>query len=166
MKQYTAPKDARVGHIHLKVSNLDAALGFYQDLLGFKVTQRIGDQVAFLAAGNYHHHIALNTWHSKNYPKASIQGVGLYHTAFLYPSRKDFAIIVKRLIDHQYPLEGAADHGVSEALYLSDPDGNGVEVYCDKPLEDWPFDKDNNLAMYTKYLDLQKLLREELGEFN
>ncbi|SFJ52718.1 VOC family protein [Myroides guanonis] len=156
--QYTIPSQTRIGHIHLKVSNLDRALEFYRDLLGFEVTMLYGDQAAFLSAGGYHHHIGLNTWHSKNAPAANTDSVGLYHTAILYPTRKDLALILERLFKANYPLSGASDHGVSEALYLNDPDGNGVELYWDRPKELWPTKEDGSLDMYTKRLDIESLL--------
>lgn len=142
------------------MSSIDKVLTFYRDLLGFDVMQRHGDAVAFLSADGYHHHIGLNTWQSKGASRANPNGVGLYHTAFLYPTRADLATIVKRLIDANYPIDGTADHGVSEAIYLEDPDGNGVELYWDRPRELWPFDSNGNLAMFTEYLDLEDLLRE------
>lgn len=160
MENYVIPAQTKVGHIHLKVSDLEKALGFYRDVLGFEITQRYGSQAVFLSAGGYHHHIGLNTWQSKGSPKASQSGVGLYHTAFLYPTRKDLAMIFKRLIDLNYPITGTADHGVSEAIYLDDPDGNGVELYWDKPKNQWSYDANGNLEMYTKPLDLKGLLRE------
>src|SRR5688572_14737165 len=126
---YQVPAQTRIGHVHLKVSNLEKALGFYRDLLGFELTMMYGDQAAFISAGGYHHHIGLNTWHSKDAPPVSRDGVGLYHTAILYPTRKDLAVIYDRLKRASYPFTGASDHGVSEALYLDDPDGNGVELY-------------------------------------
>lgn len=156
--QYTIPSQTRIGHIHLKVSNLDRALEFYKDLLGFEVTMLYGDQAAFLSAGGYHHHIGLNTWHSKNAPAANTDSVGLYHTAILYPTRKDLSLILERLFKANYPLSGASDHGVSEALYLNDPDGNGVELYWDRPKELWPTKEDGSLDMYTKRLDIESLL--------
>ena len=158
--QYKAPSATRIGHIHLKVSNIELALGFYRDLLGFEVTERMGNSAAFLSAGGYHHHIGLNTWHSEDAPRATKRGVGLYHTAILYPSRKDLAEVLKRLNDSSYPLSGAADHGVSEALYLEDPDGNGVELYHDRLREEWPIKEDGSLQMFTRRLDLQELLKE------
>lgn len=157
---YNIPTQTRIGHIHLKVSNLDRALEFYRDLLGFEVTMVYGDQAAFLSAGGYHHHIGLNTWHSKNAPPANSESVGLYHTAILYPTRKDLALILERLFKAKYPLSGASDHGVSEALYLNDPDGNGVELYWDRPKELWPMKTDGSLDMYTKRLDIESLLNE------
>jgi catechol 2,3-dioxygenase len=155
---YTIPAETRIGHIHLKVADLDRALKFYCDLLGFEVTTRFGTDAAFISAGGYHHHIGLNTWYSKNTPPAPVRSAGLFHTAILYPTRKDLAIAYKRLIDANYPLTGAADHGVSEALYLNDPDQNGVELYWDRPLEQWPHHSDGSLEMYTKHLDLVELL--------
>ncbi len=158
--KYLAPKNTRIGHVHLKVSNLDTALSFYHDLLGFEITQRYGDQAVFLSAGGYHHHIGLNTWMSKDAPKAAKRGVGLFHTAILYPERKDLAAILQRLLDKGYPLTGASDHGVSEALYLDDPDGNGVELYWDRPSSEWPKDAAGNLQMVTEQLDVEGLLAE------
>ena len=157
---YTIPSGTKIGHIHLKVSDLDKALSFYKDLLGFEITQRYGSQAVFISAGGYHHHIGLNTWYSKNAPPAPRNTAGLFHTAILYPSRKELAIALKRLMDANYPLTGASDHGVSEAIYLDDPDSNGVELYWDKPKEQWPVDKDGNLMMVTEALDLQDLLNE------
>lgn len=157
---YQAPDLARIGHVHLKVSDLNRSLEFYQGLLGFELTMMYGDQAAFLSAGGYHHHIGLNTWHSLNSPPAGKQTVGLYHTAILYPTRKDLAGILDRIRGAQYPLTGASDHGVSEALYLDDPDGNGVELYWDRPKEQWPKAPDGSLTMFTRPLDLANLLRE------
>ncbi len=160
MENYQVPGQTRIGHVHLKVANLDRALGFYRDLLGFEVTTFYGDQAAFLSAGGYHHHIGLNTWNSLGAPPATQQGVGLFHTAILYPTRKDLAVILKRLGEANYPLSGAADHGVSHALYLNDPDGNGVELYWDLPKEKWPQKPDGTLEMYTRPLDLEDLLNQ------
>lgn len=157
---YTVPAQTRIGHVHLKVSDLDRSLAFYHELLGFSITQRYGSQAVFVSAGGYHHHIGLNTWHSKGAGPAPVNAPGLFHTAILYPTRKDLAVILKRLLEAKYPLTGASDHGVSEALYLDDPDGNGVELYWDKPKEEWPFDATGNLEMVTKRLDLEGLLRE------
>jgi catechol 2,3-dioxygenase len=157
---YTVPTNTRIGHVHLKVSDLDKALAFYQGLLGFELMQKYGTQAAFISAGGYHHHIGLNTWYSKDAPPAPVKAPGLFHTAILYPTRKDLAVILKRLIDAKYSLTGASDHGVSEALYLDDPDGNGVELYWDKPKEQWPVDASGNLQMVTEHLDLQDLLSE------
>ena len=157
---YIVPAKTRIGHVHLKVSDLNRALEFYRDLLGFEVTTMYGNQAAFISAGGYHHHIGLNTWHSKGMPPAYPNSVGLYHTAIVYPERKDLAVILKRLVDAGYPLTGASDHGVSEAIYLDDPDGNGVELYWDKPRDQWPQKPDGSLEMYTKALDIRGLLAE------
>ncbi len=157
---YTIPAQTSIGHVHLKVSDLERSLQFYCDLLGFEITVRYGSQAAFISAGGYHHHIGLNTWHSKGLPPASINAVGLYHTAILYPTRKDLAIIFSRLKKENYPLTGASDHLVSEAIYLDDPDGNGVELYWDKPKELWTYNPDGSLIMATNTLDLIELLQE------
>lgn len=157
---YTVPAGTRIGHVHLKVADLDRALSFYKDLLGFEITTRYGTQAVFLSAGGYHHHIGLNTWYSRNAPPAPVSSAGLFHTAILYATRKELAAIFKRLLDANYPFTGFADHGVSEALYLNDPDENGVELYWDKPREQWPVDADGNLDMYTKQLNLESLLAE------
>ena len=157
--KYKAPNKTRIGHVHLKVSNIEKALTFYRDILGFEITERIGDQAVFLSAGGYHHHIGLNTWHSEGAGKASRSGVGLFHAAILYPSRKELAEVTKRLFEKDYALTGAADHGVSEAIYLDDPDGNGIELYCDKPRQEWPQHEDGTLKMYTRRLDIEELLR-------
>jgi catechol 2,3-dioxygenase len=157
---YKAPPGTSVGHIHLKVTDLDRALKFYRDLLGFELTTMYGDQAAFLSAGGYHHHIGLNTWHSKGASPAPQRAAGLYHTAFLYPTRKDLAVIVRRLIDNGYPISGASDHGVSEAIYLNDPDGNGAELYRDRPKDEWTYREDGTIEMSTEPLDIQNLLEE------
>lgn len=163
MNEYKIPSQTRIGHVHLKVANLERSLEFYRDLLGFEVSMMYGDQAAFISAGGYHHHIGLNTWHSKGAPPASKEGVGLYHTAILYPTKKDLAVIFNRIRKAGYPMTGASDHGVSEALYLEDPDGNGVELYWDRPKELWPTKADGSIDMYTKPLDLKGLLAE-IGE--
>lgn len=160
MDNYTAPSETGIGHIHLKVSDIEKALSFYRDLLGFSVTTRYGEQAVFLSAGGYHHHIGLNTWHSEGGSPAPKSSTGLYHAAILYPTRKDLAVIVKRLIDENYPIVGASDHGVSEAIYLDDPDGNGIELYCDRPKKEWDYSEDGSLNMVTKPLDLSDLLNE------
>jgi catechol 2,3-dioxygenase len=160
MDAYKIPDQARIGHVHLKVADLQRSLAFYRDLLGFELTNMYGDQAAFISAGGYHHHIALNTWHSKGAPRATKEGVGLYHTAILYPTRRDLAVILDRLMKSGYPLTGASDHGVSEALYLDDPDGNGVELYCDRPRELWPRHTNGSLNMFIKPLDVEGLLTE------
>ena len=156
---YTIPAGTSIGHIHLKVADLERSLKFYRDLLGFEVQQYYGESAVFISAGGYHHHIGLNTWHSKNAAPAPINTAGLYHTAILYPTRKDLAIALKRLLEANYPLTGASDHGVSEAIYLNDPDRNGVELYWDKPKEQWPKDNKGNLQMITEGLDLNELLK-------
>ena len=158
--EYKIPTQTRIGHIHLKVSDLERALNFYHGLLGFEITSRYGNQAVFISAGGYHHHIGLNTWYSKDSPPAPIHGVGLFHTAILYPTRRDLAMIFNRLQKADYPLTGASDHGVSEALYLNDPDGNGVELYWDRPKESWTFLEDGSIEMFTKRLDLNGLLGE------
>ncbi len=157
---YVVPTQTRIGHVHLKVSDLKKSLDFYCDLLGFQITTSYGDQAAFLSAGGYHHHIGLNTWHSLGSPPANPNGVGLYHTAILYPTRKDLAAILDRLLKAKYPLTGASDHGVSEAIYLDDPDNNGVELYWDKPNSLWPHTVDGKLEMFTRRLDIDDLLGE------
>ena len=158
--KYIIPTKARIGHVHLKVSNLKRSLEFYCDLLGFELTTMYGNDAAFVSAGGYHHHIGLNTWFSKNAPPAPKHSVGLFHTAILYPTRRDLATIFQRLRNENYPLTGASDHGVSEALYLDDPDGNGVELYCDRPKEQWSYVEDGSIDMFTKPLDIQSLLGE------
>src|ERR671912_285170 len=144
----------RIGHVHLKVANIDRALGFYRDTLGFEVTQWYGDDAVFLSAGGYHHHIGLNTWMSRNAGPAPPHSVGLFHLAILYPERQDLALALKWLLESNYPIDGASDHGVSEAVYLQDPDGNGVELYRDRPQEAWPRKPDGQLQMFTQALDL------------
>lgn len=156
---YTVPSGTRIGHVHLKVSDLERSLQFYRDLLGFEVQQLYGDAAAFISAGGYHHHIGMNTWHSKNGGPAPRHTAGLFHTAILYPTRKDLATILKRLVEAKYPLTGASDHGVSEAIYLDDPDGNGVELYWDKPKAEWPYNEKGELQMVTERLDLPALLQ-------
>lgn len=160
MDQYKIPTQTRIGHVHLKVADLERSLEFYRDLLGFEVTTMYGDQAAFISAGGYHHHIGLNTWHSKGLPPAPVNSVGLYHTAVVYPTRKDLATIYNRLRKANYPMTGASDHGVSEALYLNDPDGNGVELYWDRPMELWQYNEDGSIVMFTKPLDLDGLRKE------
>lgn len=157
---YSIPAQTRIGHVHLKVADLDRSLAFYCGILGFEKMLLYGTQAAFISAGGYHHHIGLNTWYSKGAAPATQSGVGLYHTALLYPTRKDLAAIFQRLRHAGYPLTGASDHGVSEALYLDDPDGNGVELYWDRPKEEWPISRDGSIEMYTRPLDLNDLMRE------
>lgn len=160
MEKYTIPPQTRIGHVHLKVSDLNRSLEFYRDLLGFELTTMYGTQAAFISAGGYHHHIGLNTWNSKGSPPAPKNSVGLYHIAILYPTRKDLAIILDRLRRANYPITGASDHGVSEAIYLNDPDGNGIELYWDKPEEYWPKKADGSMDMFTEPLNLDGLLNE------
>src|SRR4051812_24817930 len=150
----------RIGHVHLKVADLDRALAFYRDVLGFELTQRYGSQAAFLSAGGYHHHIGLNTWESSGGSPPPARATGLYHLAILYPTRAELADALRRLIESNISLEGASDHGVSEALYLRDPDGNGVELYWDRPREQWPRTPDGGLNMVTEPLNLEDLLKE------
>lgn len=155
------PPDTVVGHVHLKVADLERSVRFYVDVLGFEVMQRIGDSAAFLSAGGYHHHIGLNTWESRGGSPPAPGTTGLYHVAFRYGSRRALADALARLIDNRVELEGASDHGVSEALYLRDPDGNGIELYVDRPEAEWPRDASGELSMYTRALDLRALLDTE-----
>jgi len=150
--------NATIGHVHLKVADLERALAFYRDVLGFELTQRFGKQAAFLSSGGYHHHLGLNTWESAGGQPPAPGTTGLYHVALLFPSRAELADAVRRVLKAGIPLEGAADHGVSEAIYLRDPDGNGVELYWDKPKEQWPRTANGNLSMITVPLDLERLL--------
>lgn len=152
------PSGTRIGHVHLKVADLDRALGFYRDVLGFQVKQRRGHEAAFIAADDYHHHIGLNTWESKGGQPPPPGATGLYHTAILYPTRAALADALHRVMAAGIALDGASDHGVSEALYLRDPDQNGVELYWDRPAQDWPRDAAGNLAMFTRRLNLDDLL--------
>lgn len=149
-----------IGHVHLKVADIERAERFYADAFGFEVMTRYGTDASFLSAGGYHHHIGLNTWHSKGGPQPAPNATGLFHFAILYPSRKALAGALKRLIDRGVQIDGAADHGVSEAIYLQDPDGNGIEIYRDRPREEWPLDPDGSIAMSTDPLDLRELLAE------
>ncbi len=150
----------RIGHVHLKVSDLERSIRFYQDVLGFQLTQRFGKTAAFLSAGGYHHHLGLNTWESLGGHPPPHGSTGLYHTAILYPDRPSLADALQRVLDAGIRLDGAADHGVSEAIYLRDPDQNGVELYRDRPQQEWPLDPAGNLAMFTRPLDLPALLAE------
>ena len=159
-KEYEIPAGTRIGHVHLKVADMNRSLDFYCGLLGFGITLRYGDQAAFLAAGGYHHHIGLNTWYSKDSPHADQHSVGLFHTAIAYPQKNDLAAVYKRLKAAQYPLTGLSDHGVSLALYLDDPDGNGVELYWDRPREQWPKKPDGSLEMYSRPLHTGDLLED------
>ena len=150
-----------IGHVHLKVADLERALAFYRDVLGFELQQRFGDQAAFVSAGGYHHHIGLNTWESLGAPPAPRRAAGLYHVAIRYPDRRTLADALRRVLDAGIPLEGASDHGVSEAIYLRDPDDNGIELYRDRPREEWPRPPDGEgVAMVTAPLDLRALLAE------
>ena len=153
--------DVRIGHVHLKVSDLERAIHFYRDILGFELTQRYGSQAAFLSAGGYHHHIGLNTWESQGGSPPDPRATGLYHLAILYPTRAELGKALRRLLNAGVPLEGASDHGVSEALYLRDPDGNGVELYWDRPKEQWPRTADGGVNMVTERLDLRNLIEPE-----
>ena len=157
---YKIPTGTGIGHVHLKVADIQRSLDFYCGLLGFELTTTYGTDAAFISAGGYHHHIGLNVWYSKNAPPAPKNTTGLFHTAILYPTRRDLAIIFERLREAKYPLTGASDHGVSEALYLNDPDKNGVELYWDRPKDQWPKKPDGSLNMYTRSLDFEDLLKE------
>jgi catechol 2,3-dioxygenase len=161
MLDYQIPAQTRIGHVHLKVSDLQRSLDFYCGLLGFELAMKYGTQAAFISAGGYHHHIGLNTWHSLGSGPAPDKYPGLYHTAILYPERKDLAAIFQRLIGEKYQhITGASDHGVSEAIYLNDPDMNGVELYWDRPKDQWPKDENGELTMFTQRLDVEGLLKE------
>jgi len=157
---YKIPDETRIGHIHLKVADIERALRFYRDILGFEITQWYGDSAVFLSAGGYHHHIGLNNWYSKNALPAPGRAAGLFHLAILYPTQRDLAVAVKRLMQAKYPLTGASDHGVSKAIYLNDPDNNGVELYWDRPKEEWPVDAEGNLQMVTLPLSMEELFAE------
>jgi len=154
----TIDPNARIGHVHLTVSDLDRALAFYRDVLGFEVTTTYGRDAVFLSAGGYHHHIGLNTWAGRGAPRPPPGTTGLFHFAILYPDRAALAAAVRRVLERGVPLEGASDHGVSEAVYLRDPDGNGVELYRDRPEAEWPRDADGGPVMHTRPLDLRALL--------
>jgi catechol 2,3-dioxygenase len=159
----TSSIDPRVdiGHVHLKVADIERALGFYRDVLGFDVMQRHGDSAAFISAGGYHHHLGLNTWERRGGSPPPPGTTGLYHVAIRYPDRKTLGDALRRLVEHRIPIDGATDHGVSEAIYLRDPDGNGVELYRDRPQEEWPRAEDGDgVAMFSAPLDLQALLAE------
>ena len=149
-----------IGHVHLKVSDIERAEAFYRDVLGFEVTTRYGSEASFMSAGGYHHHIGLNTWNSKGAPPPPAHSTGLFHFAILYPARAALATAVRRVLDSGVMLDGVADHGVSEAVYLHDPDGNGIELYRDRPHEEWPRTPDGSIGMTTEALDLQELLAE------
>lgn len=153
------PAGTKIGHVHLKVADLERAIGFYCGVLGFELMVRYGDQAAFISAGGYHHHIGLNTWESKGGSPPAPGTTGLFHTAILYPTRADLADALHRVVSAGIALDGASDHGVSEALYLRDPDQNGVELYCDRPEQEWPRLADGSLTMYTRKLDLDDLMK-------
>jgi catechol 2,3-dioxygenase len=158
-----AHPQTRIGHVHLKVSDLERAVAFYRDALGFALTQRYGDSAVFMSAGGYHHHLGLNTWESRGGSPPPAGTTGLYHFAILYPDRNELARALKRLIDHGVPIDGASDHGVSEAIYLRDPDGNGIEIYRDRPQQEWPRDAAGELQLINSRLDLDGLLGEVDG---
>lgn len=158
--EYRIHPDVKIGHVHLTVSNLDKSLEFYRDVLGFEITAWYGKSAVFLSAGNYHHHIGLNTWAGPNAAPPPKGHTGLYHFAIAYPDRKELAKAFKRLWEANYPIEGASDHGVSESIYIADPDGNGVELYADRPVSEWPVDEVGNLQMFTKALNVPALLAE------
>ncbi|MFZ5962315.1 VOC family protein [Thalassococcus sp. BH17M4-6] len=159
MSQTTHP-DTRIGHVHLRVADLDRSIAFYRDVMGFELQQTFGDQAAFLGAGGYHHHIGLNTWESRGGRPPAPGSTGLYHAAFLYPDRAALGAALKRVLDAGVRITGAADHGVSEAVYFDDPDGNGIEIYRDRPPEDWPRGADGTLQMTNARLDLAALLAD------
>lgn len=155
-----AHPEVSIGHIHLTVSDLDRALAFYRDILGFDIVSRYGNSAVFLSAGGYHHHIGLNTWAGVGATPPPEGHTGMYHFAILYPNRKELAKVLKHLVEKQYPITGTADHGVSEAIYLNDPDGNGVELYTDRPKSEWKVKNDGEIEMATKVLDIENLLKE------
>ena len=159
-KEFKIHPETKIGHIHFTVSNLQRSLKFYKDILGFEITQWHGNEVVFLSAGGYHHHIGLNTWAGEGAKPPPPGHTGLYHFAILFPSRKELAKVLKRLMDAEYSIDGMSDHGVSEAIYLHDPDQNGIELYADRPKKDWPKDKEGNLMMITKGLNIKDLLDE------
>lgn len=158
-QSYVAPEGLSVGHVHLRVSNLERSIAFYRDVLGLEITQRYGDRAAFLSAGGYHHHLGLNTWASRGGTPPAPGHTGLYHVAFLYPTRAALARAVKQVLHMGISLDGQADHGVSEAIYFADPDGNGVEIYWDRPSAEWPRDASGELAMVNDPIDLKGLLQ-------
>jgi catechol 2,3-dioxygenase len=157
---YVIPAGADLSHVHLKVADLERSLAFYCGILGYQLMMRMGDQAAFISAGGYHHHIGLNTWESRGGSPAPPGHAGLYHFAIRYPTRKDFAVAVRRVLEAGVPVQGAADHGVSEAFYLADPDGNGIELMRDRPRDEWPTGPDGRATMWTRRLDLDSLMQE------
>lgn len=162
--EFKAHPKTKIGHIHLTVSDLERSLKFYRDILGFEITQFYGEQAVFLSAGGYHHHIGLNTWAGKDAAPPPDGHTGLYHFAILYPSRKELAKVVRRLYEVNYKIDGASDHGVSESIYISDPDGNGIELYADRNEGNWPVNSEGHLEMTTKHLNILTLLAELDGE--
>ncbi|HUP39371.1 MAG TPA: VOC family protein [Vicinamibacterales bacterium] len=161
METYRVPAGTGIGHVHLKVSDIDRAIAFYTNVLGFDQIMRLGDQAAFVSAGGYHHHVGLNTWLSRGGSPAAPQHTGLFHFAILYPTRRDLATATRRVIEAGVRIQGVADHGVSESIYLADPDGNGIELTRDRPQAEWPRDSDGNIALaMADPLDLNALLRE------
>ena len=158
--KYKISPEVSIGHVHLTVKDLSRSIKFYKDMLGFEITTWFGDNAVFLAAGDYHHHIGLNTWYDEKSTKIPKGEIGLYHFALLYPTRTDLAKAFKNLWEAKYPIQGASDHGVSESIYIADPDGNGIELYVDRPIYDWPRDEKGNIKMVTKPLDLPQLLAE------
>lgn len=161
---YKADPGTAIGHTHLKVSDLERSIGWYRNVLGLDLMQRFGNSAAFLSAGGYHHHLGLNTWHSRGGPRPAPNATGLYHVAFLYPTRKALARAFANIIAHDVPITGAADHGVSEAVYFDDPDGNGIELYRDRDPKDWPRGTDGTLSMVNNPIDLEELLSLALDE--
>ncbi len=159
-KKHNLHPDVKIGHIHLSVSDLERSVKFYRDLLGFDITATYGDSAVFLSTGGYHHHIGLNTWLGKDATPPPPGHTGLYHVGILFPNRYELAKIVKRLYEINYPIQGASDHGVSESIYIADPDGNGIELYADRPIDQWPIDNEGHLLMTTKHLDILDLLSE------
>lgn len=164
MSDYRVPSQTSIGHVHLKVSDLERSVDFYTRILGFELMQRYGDQAAFVSAGGYHHHIGLNTWYSQGSPPAPPRAPGLFHVAILFPTRRDLAAAFANLLAHGVQIQGASDHGVSEAIYFSDPDNNGIEFYWDRPRGEWPFDAQGNLQMISDPLDLDELLNSGRSE--
>ncbi len=160
MSEPSIHPQTQIGHVHLKVADLERALKFYTEVMGFDLIQRYGSSAAFVSAGGYHHHIGLNTWESRNGNPPARGTTGLYHFAILYPNRTELARAFKRLLDHEWPIDGASDHGVSEAIYLRDPDGNGMEIYHDRPRDEWPTNANGELAMVTEPIDFESLLGE------
>lgn len=164
MTDYSAPEGTAIGHVHLRVSDLDRSIAFYGDLLGFSLQQKFGDEAAFLGAGGYHHHIGLNTWSSRNGPPTPPGHAGLYHAAILYPDNQSLAVAVKRVLDAGIDVYGAADHGVSIAFYFDDPDGNGIEVYADRHPDEWPRNDAGELAMNNQKIDVAQFIQRNIDQ--